>query len=299
MVLRIPVFVELEPDRISDAHHVPGFEICYDEEDVKARLKMLVERGLRARLEAQSMVTGQLVVAFDIHEDKPIKLIGIQPEFPELPTIPSGMEEFKQLPIHQIVNELLAAIQGIESIINSPEMTGSLSSLNQTMDELKDLVRKVNEKISPLGTRVDEIMTDSQTLINKIDDKITPLVETIDQVLIDTQKLVRNVDEQVKPMASNVNDTLQDARKLVQNVEGRVEPITAGIEEASRTAAEALKQVNETISKLNGLTPKDSALIYEITNTLKTLSEAMESLRTMADYLERHPEALLKGKSGS
>ena len=37
----------------------------------------------------------------------------------------------------------------------------------------------------------------------------------------------------------------------------------------------------------------------EVTNTLQELKDAARSLRLMADYLERHPEALLSGKKGS
>jgi len=37
-------------------------------------------------------------------------------------------------------------------------------------------------------------------------------------------------------------------------------------------------------------------LQYELAETLKELGAAARSLRNMADYLERHPEALLHGK---
>ena len=40
-------------------------------------------------------------------------------------------------------------------------------------------------------------------------------------------------------------------------------------------------------------------MIYQITTTLKELSAAARSIRVWADYLERHPEALLRGKGGS
>ena len=38
---------------------------------------------------------------------------------------------------------------------------------------------------------------------------------------------------------------------------------------------------------------------YDLRRTLTELEGAARALRTLADYLERHPEALLKGKPAS
>jgi paraquat-inducible protein B len=41
---------------------------------------------------------------------------------------------------------------------------------------------------------------------------------------------------------------------------------------------------------------KDSPMARDLQETLRELSDAARSLRVLADYLERHPEALLRGK---
>jgi paraquat-inducible protein B len=38
--------------------------------------------------------------------------------------------------------------------------------------------------------------------------------------------------------------------------------------------------------------------LYHINTTLQEVSAAARSFRVLADYLDRHPEALLFGKSG-
>jgi paraquat-inducible protein B len=42
----------------------------------------------------------------------------------------------------------------------------------------------------------------------------------------------------------------------------------------------------------------DSVLAAELDGTLQEVSRAARGLGLLADYLERHPEALLRGKSG-
>ena len=69
----IPVYAELDPKRF----HVIG-KIA-DETELD---KELIKRGLRARLELQSMVTGQLMVDLDFYPDKPAKLVGLDKGYP-------------------------------------------------------------------------------------------------------------------------------------------------------------------------------------------------------------------------
>ena len=42
----------------------------------------------------------------------------------------------------------------------------------------------------------------------------------------------------------------------------------------------------------------DSRLGYEALRTLRDLSDAARSIKALVDYLERHPDALLRGKGG-
>ena len=49
---------------------------------------------------------------------------------------------------------------------------------------------------------------------------------------------------------------------------------------------------------MENITAGDGPLGRQLLNTLSELSSAARSIRIMADYLEQHPEALLKGKGG-
>jgi Ca2+-binding RTX toxin-like protein len=42
----------------------------------------------------------------------------------------------------------------------------------------------------------------------------------------------------------------------------------------------------------------DSRLGYELVRALRDVADAARSLKTLADYLERHPDALIRGKGG-
>jgi paraquat-inducible protein B len=69
-------------------------------------------------------------------------------------------------------------------------------------------------------------------------------------------------------------------------------------EEIEMSVANLLKNLNLTLTNANKLIEPNSVLDTELNNLLKEGSGAARSLRVLADYLERHPEALIRGKTG-
>lgn len=263
MDLSIPVFIEIEPNRVRIKE---GQRIRSTEE----AMGLLIKRGLRAQLEMQSLVTGQMMVALDFHPDKPERLLG-DGKVPEIPTISSPFEELaetiKKAPIEEILSNIESAAVGIESIINSPEAKGMLSSLNKSLEDIRKLV-------------------------NNLDEQVKPLADTTRETLIEYQGLARNVSSKVEPVTSNVDGALDDARKLMQDLNSNLNKIAAGAEETFNSATKAL-------SSAERLTSEDSVMVQQLSKALKEFATAARSLRVLTEYLERHPEALLRGKSAS
>ena len=87
-------------------------------------------------------------------------------------------------------------------------------------------------------------------------------------------------------------DALQDTTATTNRLLERLERETAP--ELNRTLAQA----RSTLATVEGTLETNSPLYAEARRVLQELGTAARSLRIMADYLERHPEALLRGKGG-
>ena len=59
-----------------------------------------------------------------------------------------------------------------------------------------------------------------------------------------------------------------------------------------------LLSAHRTVDNADKLIQPDSVLGAELSNTLQEVTRAARGLRGLADYLERHPEALIRGKAG-
>jgi paraquat-inducible protein B len=64
------------------------------------------------------------------------------------------------------------------------------------------------------------------------------------------------------------------------------------------TAQGTLSSARGTLENATDLTDPNSSQIEQLDSTLQEVSRAARSFRVLADYLERHPDALLRGKKG-
>lgn len=130
--LAIPVIIEIESSRISN---LPKKLSIDDYEE-------LVKTGLHAKLDIQSFITGQLMIALDFRENNTAKLHNIASQYPEIPTLPTSPDIFElmdDLPINEIADDLEQTVAGLNQLINSEGPYG----LNSTLKELTQAARSI------------------------------------------------------------------------------------------------------------------------------------------------------------
>ena len=106
-------------------------------------LKPAIDAGLRAQLQMQSLITGQLLIALDFYPDKPAELRGdgSVPEIPTIPTVVEQLEEVvKNIKFDEILEKLTRTADGIEKLVNDPDLAEGMDNFNETLQELKLLV---------------------------------------------------------------------------------------------------------------------------------------------------------------
>lgn len=295
---QIPVFVEMERERLTNT----GKKEKVKSGELDAVFDKLLEKGLRAQLELQSMVTGQLIVALDFYPDSPIDLIGDDPGFREIPTIQSSLEELveqlEKAPVEEIFEKLLSTMEGIEKVVNSSDLHDSLRTMSVGFKDIRKLVKNIDDKVSRLSSSLDETMTDARKFLRNADEQVSRVGDDIGAAAKDARKLMNNVDSKVAPIASGVEATLGDTRKLVNNMDDQVRTLTAGFIETANTATRTIAEAEKTFETIREITGEETPTINQLNRTLEALAEAAHSIQLLANYLERHPESLLRGRSG-
>jgi paraquat-inducible protein B len=119
-------------------------------------------------------------------------------------------------------------------------------------------------------------MTELQATLTKLTERIDKL--PLEEVVTELRQTVQSLDK-----------TLQSTNSAVKRIDGEVVPeVRSAMEEARKTLAAARQSL-----------ASDAPLQQDLRETLRELGRAAQSLRTLTEYLERHPESLIRGKSGT
>jgi paraquat-inducible protein B len=199
----IPVVIELEPDRIKILGGPAGLAKSKKVSDMAG---LLIKRGLRAQLQSQSLVTGQLIINLDFHPGTEPRFVGLPSPYTELPTIPSKLEELQtaleQLPLNEIVDKALTALEGIDKFVNSPELGNSLTSLNASLEEVRGLIQDFDRHLGPVNQELRATLADARKLLTDVDAQVRPLAESFQatsqagrETLVETRKAMANMKE--------------------------------------------------------------------------------------------------------
>ena len=100
-------------------------------------------------------------------------------------------------------------------------------------------------------------------------------------------------------METKITDVIDKLDKMpLQQIGNELRKAIADLDQTLVTARGTLVSASGTLVNTTSLTEPNSAQIQQLGSTLQEVSRASRSVRVLADYLERHPEALLRGKKG-
>lgn len=122
-----------------------------------------------------------------------------------------------------------------------------------------------------------------------------PAIPTVPGTLSDVQPQIAEIVAKVNKVpfdeiGRNLNETLSQARQTIEQLRPEAQ---ASLADVRRT----LQSVQETLSRADRHLLEPSApLQRNAEQTLHDLQRAAQSLRALTDYLQRHPESLLRGK---
>ncbi len=170
--IQIAVLVEFEDGRVDtlrepeEGTYETELEQAWYQSDAAAEAEvvnfLVNERGMRAQLEVESLVTGQLFVNLDFFPDTAIRYQGLLPELNELPSVPSEMQqirialvetmkEIQKFPIEELGQNVLEAVAAANRLINSDEVERALKEAELTLVEARLLVRKLSDQVDPVS----------------------------------------------------------------------------------------------------------------------------------------------------
>jgi paraquat-inducible protein B len=227
------------------------------DKDTPIDLRTLVQRGLRARLVAQSFVTGQKSIELDFVPNTPSTLVGdgSKPEIPALgDRFGALVDQVAELPLRDTVQEMRAAVK---------DLRDTLVSVQHTLDGTQNV----------LGSAADEIKRAGA------DSRVT--LQTATQA-------IKQVQANTAAALASVTQLSDSARGVVATAQPDLQRTLQGTREAAESARLAMNRVAE-------MTAPNASLRGDLDSAVRDLSQAARGLRDWSELLEEKPNAIVFG----
>jgi paraquat-inducible protein B len=137
---------------------------------------------------------------------------------------------------------------------------------------------------APKVTVQESAMIELPTVPNGLDE----LQSQISSIATKLNKVpFEQIGQDLQKSLATLNKTLNSAEKLAQTLNQDVAPEVAA----------AMKDVRKTLNHADRTLSEDAPLQQDLRQTLQELSRAAASMKVLTDYLEQHPESLIRGKA--
>jgi paraquat-inducible protein B len=251
--ISIPVYVEFDPNSLIISSRGPEFGEKPKLFESSRFHQPLLEKGLKAQLDIQSLITRQLYISLDFHPELPTRLVGLEKRYPEIPTIPSLQEQILAA-LQKLPDKVISATEGLGRLVNAPATQQALQDLAATMRDLDALVRDVRSEVKPIAA------------------SLKASSEAARRAFTQTERTVSQKEGPSAELAANLNDVL-------------------------KKASASLEQMRSMLGSYEAVAAQNSNVGYDLSRTLGAVDDAARAVRSLADYLELHPEAVLKGRN--
>jgi len=217
----IAVFYALDGDKLDEAGDRSG---AWAE-----TLQGAIDKGLRAQLESDSLVTGvqhvSLVFAPTAESQLHEAIDGVM----EIPTVPPPLQELGaalrsmvdrigRYDIEALLDSLKGTLDGVGELSRSPELRSAIVSLDRTLKDVDAAVVKIEAQIEPLAGKWAAVPDDLSATLR-------PLTESMKQA-----------SDKLQAMAQALEATLASTRMLLDPRAPIAVELRAGLRELSETA---------------------------------------------------------------
>jgi paraquat-inducible protein B len=175
----VPVHFTLEPERIAMLELPTGG-------DLDEKMRELVHRGLRVKLETSSFLTGQKQLTMDVYKDASPGELGKQGDAYVIPVIGGGADDavtaagnlisrLSAIPFESIGKNLDETLAGVNALVNDKQLMGTVTELRTTLVATQALVNNLNHGLTPAMQRLPAIASGLESTVQRTDKLIASL----------------------------------------------------------------------------------------------------------------------------
>lgn len=204
-------------------------------------IEALLERGLRAQLNTQSLVTGLLYIQLDFYPGSEIILRDIDSPYIQLPTVPTDLEritrKLQDIDFAGLAEDLGVVVEELRVVVGSPEFHALAPRATQALESMTDLSEELRAQLATSGPKVDKVLDETAGVVASANAGIPRLIERVETNLETVDNAVHAFETAMKNVRGLASE---DSVTLFQ--------LNEALEELSR-AARSLQSLARTLEE--------------------------------------------------
>jgi paraquat-inducible protein B len=192
----------------------------------------MVKHGLRATLQAPSLISGDKIVALEFVPDAEPAELGREGDILVMPTSDAGgfdsiarsanelLSKINRIDFDRIGKDISGITKGLDDIVNGPQLKQTLVSLDSAMSDVKNVTRSLDTNLNPALKRLPQIAGQLQDALTKIN----TMVVSINSGYGDNSKFLRDLDR----MLPQFTDAARSIRALTDLLSRHPEALIKG-----------------------------------------------------------------------
>lgn len=209
----IPVYIRIDEQSFVRARGSAPISESVGEEIVRR----MVQRGLRARLQLQSLITGQYRIELDFFPGTPAVFRSGTPDT-EIPTIPSPIDTLQttlaQLPLESMAHALEAILQSLAHSLADDSLGRGLKAFTRTFEEVEDVLKN-----SSMRQNAESILKKLNTAASTVEGQMPGTFVTL-RAALESMSLaadqLRVVTASAQSLMGRDSPTVNDVRRLIR-----------------------------------------------------------------------------------
>jgi paraquat-inducible protein B len=147
----------------------------------------LIERGLRAQLTSQSLLTGLLYVELDFHPGSALNLADIESPAIQIPTIPTNFERFtkklQEIDVQKLAEQIDSIADSINHLVTSEEFQNLPVNATDALGSVQDLSSQLQDQLASTGPKIDTVLDEAAETVASANSELPRLTTLIEENL--------------------------------------------------------------------------------------------------------------------
>jgi paraquat-inducible protein B len=132
---------------------------------------------------------------------------------------------------------------------------------------------------------------------NAVFTQMTGMLDSIRQIT--TSPSLREAINNSEKTREQLDRALASTQQTLNTMNGQIPPLSDSLQKTSSSADAAAKQAKLTLGTVQTTIEPNSPINYQALQTLQDVSAAAHSIKELADYLQRNPSAIVRGRDFS